>query len=115
MRRSGFTLIELMISVALVGILSTAAGVRGGITRELGFAELQRERALILLEYQASCAATGAPVADAVRERLSAGLPRLQLTEEVSALSTTFGASWRDPFDRPVHRDLTVFVPRGAP
>ena len=113
MRRRGFTLIELMVALAILSITAAVAGVTSGRARELGRAELQREQALLLLEYEATCLSRGEPVDAAVEDRLLAPLPDAALTRRHEAGAATLALSWRDPLGRSVSRSMTVFV-RGA-
>ena len=50
MKRRGFTLIEMMIVVAMLGIASALSGINGVRAQSVAIAELQRERALLLLD-----------------------------------------------------------------
>lgn len=109
----GFTLIELMIVVAIMGITAAAAGVTASHVRATGLVEVQRERALLLLEYQASCLSTAKEPEAAVRDRLEAPLPDVVLTESRAGSATTLRVDWRDPLGRSAHRSLTVFKAGG--
>lgn len=115
MARRGFTLIELMICVAIIGITCATAGVTADRTRQVGRAELQREQAQLLLEYHASCLSTGRPVDDAVEDRLLAPLADAVLSREDDGGAATLVVSWRDPFGRPVSRSMVVFARGGPP
>ena len=98
-----------MIVTAMIGILATL----GGSMRQAGqaaAAELQRERALLLLEYHAACLSTGAPVDPAVDARLRGDLPGGELTRQVDADVVTLTATWRDPRGAPASRALAVFA-----
>lgn len=111
----GYTLIELMICIACLGILAATAGVTGGRARELGQAGLQQQEALLALEYRASCLSTGRPVDAAVAARLLAPLPDAVLAVRQDGASATIDLGWRDPFGRPAARALTVFAAPGVP
>jgi prepilin-type N-terminal cleavage/methylation domain-containing protein len=107
--RRGTTLIELMVCVAVLGITAAAAGVTGSRMQAQGRAAIQQEQALLLLEYHASCASTGAAVDDAVADRLMEPLPDGTLWAVHGGKTTTLEVSWRDAMGRPTARRLTVF------
>ena len=80
-RCHGFTLVEIMITVAMIGILIHIVGGTARQARLGGLAELQRERALLYLEAHAVARARGQGVDPAAVERLSSSLPDAALTE----------------------------------
>ncbi len=106
--RRGMTLVELMISVALVGIL--AAGVASTGRRQLleSQAELQLQQAWVWLQYEAECAAVGvSPDPDAL-VRLEAGVPgHVQRVRDGELVELRL--SWQDPLDRDRAIELVVF------
>lgn len=77
-RARGWTLIELMIVVALLGIAGASHGSLALAHRKAALAELQRARALELLEYHAGCLARGVAPDAAVTRRLEEGLPKVK-------------------------------------
>jgi len=112
--RRGYTLVELMITVAIIGI-STAIIFGAARTARLhGLARLQGERALLLLEYHADCAVDARPVEPAVVEQLTASLPDARVSAEGGGGTTTLTVHWRPPVGLPQQRSLTVFVPAGV-
>ena len=114
MNRRAYTLIELMIAVAIVGISSAIVMGAASHARQLGIAEMQRERVLNLLDYEAACSAKGvAPDRDTVR-RLSEALPDLEVSSVVQAGTATLTVSWRPAVGLRQTRSLTVFTSGGA-
>ncbi len=115
MRARGATLVELMITVAIIGIGS--AIITGAARQALlaGFGELQRERALVLLEYHAGCVASGRPIDDAVVQRLVESLPDTRVTTRRADELTTITVQWRPPLGLTQQRSLTVFDAGGEP
>ncbi len=95
LRRGGSTLVELMIALAMLGILF-ALSSNGGRSAELqGLGELQRERAWLVLDYRADCAARGVPVDDAVQNRLLDTLPGASVEVVRADATVTLTVHWR--------------------
>lgn len=115
MNRRGYTLVELIIAVAILGILTV--GVAGSVrdARLRGLAQLQRERALLLLAYHAACVADGRPVKAPVEDRLVEALPEARVERRSQGDLATLTVSWRPPRGGIASRSLTVFAGAGAP
>jgi prepilin-type N-terminal cleavage/methylation domain-containing protein len=110
MSTRGYTLAELMITVAIVGISS---GIVAGSARQARLAalgELQRERALLLLEYHAGCAEHGRAPDPAVLARLRESLPDAAVATRREGDLTTLTVGWRPPLGLRQERSLTVFT-----
>ena len=106
----GVTLIELMITVALLGISATAAGVTATRLRAESRIAVQQEQATLLLDYHAALLSGGRPVDEGIADRLAAPLPERSLSREDLGATSTLTLRWRDPFGRQATRALTVFV-----
>ncbi len=115
MTRRGYTLIEVMIVVAVLGITAAGASLTGSRIRMHGIDALQQEQAWLLLEYRATCLSGGRVPDATVEDRLTAPLPDAVVTSTSSGAHTTVGIASTDPFGRATHRDLTVFARRSAP
>ncbi len=115
MRTSGYTLVELMITVAIIGISAAIIGGAAQQARLTGLVELQRERALLLLEYHARCAAEGRATDPQVVERLVESLPDTQVHAQAERGLTTLTVQWRPPLGLPQRRSLAVFTGEAAP
>lgn len=114
-RHRGYTLVELMIAVAVLGIVAALAVGAGKRSQLWGLDEFQRERALLLLEYQAERLSTGQPVEAAVVQRLVDQLPDAKVHERSGAGVTTVTVTWRAATGGPGTRSLTVFTRVGGP
>ena len=111
--RRGFTLIEMMIVVALLGIGVGVFGNAARIQRSEGLAEVQRARAEQILEYQANRLSSGRPVSVATMKQLTAGLPGTRITTEQEKETTRLVVSW-GVFPGARHsRSLVVFSKKG--
>ena len=110
--RSGFTLIELMIVVAVLGIFASGSGVSGSEMLVSASAEVQREEAMLLIDYVAESRSTGTPMDPSVIERLRAPLPDSELREERTGELVKITVAWRDPFGARPTRSLVVFERR---
>ena len=95
MRRRGFTLIELMVAVAIGGILVTTASAGLGFLQRRSAQTLHEERALQVLEYQAAAHVQRVPPDAAVRDALLAELPHATLTSSFRDGLTTWEVRWR--------------------
>ena len=95
----GYTLVELMICIALLGIIAAAAGLSSRGWRLHAQAEIERERAVLLLEYEADCLSTGRTIDPAVEARLKEPLREVQI-ERVArggASGTLLTLRWAGP------------------
>ena len=110
MSRRANTLIELMIATAILGIAVAGPGSIARRGRLQAFGEVQRERALLLLEYEADCASNARAEDPAVVGRLSEVLPDATVSRVVGDGVVTLEVAWRDPLGWPARRSLTVFA-----
>jgi len=105
-----FTLIELMICIAVIGIISMAAGTNVMRMQQVAVAEVQRERARLLLDYRGDHLAKGTSPDPAVEARLTERLPDAAVEHRKDGPVTTVDVVWRDPFGRVTRQSLTVFT-----
>lgn len=92
-----YTLVELMITVALFGIVAAMAGTAGRQSEMLGLGQLERARATVLLEYEADCISRGRAPDAAVEVRLKAQLPGAVVSRVEGLGTTTITVSWSAP------------------
>lgn len=111
-RRRGFTLVEGMITVALIAIVSLVAGTTAVAERKAAAAVLDAERAAQVLEYEADCLSSGKPVDPEVLARLLADLPKARVEIEKAGRAAT-ATVWWTRGRRTASRSLTVFA-KGA-
>ncbi len=107
----GFTLVELMVTVAVLGIVAAGAGSLAELTERAGTRELVRERALTLLEYVASHEAARRPVDKAVYQRLLADVPRGETAVQTAGDVVTVEVKW---FSGQREESASLTVLRGA-
>lgn len=108
--RQGVTLVELMIAVAMLGIMASGLGFATRHLQLVGIAELQQEQAMVLLAYHAQHRASGTIPSEDTLARLTTGLPDAQVLEVRSGAVTTLTVTWRDAYGGPAIQDLTVFA-----
>jgi len=96
--KRGFTLIELMISVALLSISAVIAGNEALELRKRGAEHLQYERALQVLESEADAMVHAVPADPLVRMKLLADLPEGHLDIDPDGPERThLTVKWRSP------------------
>lgn len=113
MAARGVTLIELMMTVAVLGLATVIAGNAAQRQRADGLAALQRERAEQVLEYHAGCVASGRAVDPTTVGRLTESLPRATVALEPAGPATRITVSWAEPGRPPLGRTLLVFAKGG--
>lgn len=111
--RLGFTLIEQMITVAIIGILVGTASFAGGQQRALAKQELQRARALQLLEYRANLLSVGGVPAASTEAQLTENLPDAKVSVNIRGQIATLAVTWKGPEGDEQRRSLTVFTRSG--
>lgn len=108
MRSRGATLIELMITVSILGI-AAAAGVDGVLqTKRHSALALQRERALQVLEYEAAAIVSGRPVDAAATRSLLEALPEGRLESRSSNGLRTLRVCWKSARGGDALRELVL-------
>ena len=109
--RNGLTLVELMITVAMLGIMAACLGTATRRVQLTGITELQHEQALLLLEYHADCTINNTRPDRNTLDRLTRTLPGAEVHRVREGGVVTLVANWRDALGGPAIRSLTVFSP----
>ena len=110
MKQRGGTLIEMMIAVAVMGIVAGTAGLAWSQHRTQSAAALERAQARVLLDYLAERVAGGEVPEAAVLRRLQAPLRDSALERERRGPVEDVEVTWIDPTGRPQTLGVTVFV-----
>jgi prepilin-type N-terminal cleavage/methylation domain-containing protein len=113
--KGGFTLIELMICVALTGILAAGGMVSAVHLRERSAEEVQRVQALLALEAHAERIVAGGELPPALAARALEPLPDARLETLAHGPFRTLTVRWRTPTGGWAERALTVFAAPAAP
>ncbi len=107
----GFTLIEAMISVSILGIVTVGLLQAGTSARLRATERLQQERATQVLEFEAEALAAGAVPSTEVELTLLAQLPEARIERSPAGRMVTVRVTWGR--GRTNSRELTVFT-KGA-
>ena len=107
----GFTLIEAMITVAIIGIVTVGLLQAGTSARLRATERLQQERATQVLEFEAEALSTGATPNAEVELTLLAELPESRIERSRAGRTVTVRVTWGH--GRTSSRELTVFT-KGA-
>lgn len=107
----GFTLIEAMVTVAVLGIVTVGLLQAGTAARLRAHERLEQERASQVLELEADALARGVPADAAVARALLAELPAASLEKVPQGRLATVRVTWGH--GRRTSRELTVFT-KGA-
>lgn len=110
-RTSGFTLIEAMITVALISITTVALLQAGTAARLRANERLQQERALQVLELEAEAASNGLAANAEVEREVLAALPDAHLERSQQGRTVTLRITWGRA---KTTREVTVFT-KGTP
>lgn len=114
MRRRGFTLVEMMITVACMGILVTLLGQLSTAMTDRAHEELQRARAGELLRALTRAESRGVALGERTRADLERGLPEVQVTRRAEGAAVTFVVEWRTPGGAHPRLALSTFAKGGA-
>lgn len=107
----GITLIELMVTVASIGIVTVGLLHAGTSARLLAAQRLDQERATQVLELEAEALSTGVAADPEVARALLAALPEARIERLRDGRTVTIRVTWGH--DRAITRELTVFM-KGA-
>ncbi|MDP3233834.1 MAG: type II secretion system protein [Myxococcales bacterium] len=107
----GFTLIEAMVTVAIMGIVTVGLLQAGTSARLRATERLQQERATQVLEFEAEALSMGASPDAQMELSLLAELPGSFIERSRAGRTVTVRVTWGH--GRPSSRELTVFT-KGA-
>lgn len=106
--RAGFTLIELMVTAALLGIAAGTAVVAVNAQQARAIERVLAEKAMQVLEYHATLVLEKKPADPAVKDRLLGELPQGRLEIVPARDTVTVAVTWRAPGGRTARRELTL-------
>lgn len=108
-RAAGFTLVELMVTVAVMGISAATVMSAGTSMREAAAARVLHEQASQVLDYEAREVSEGRVPDPAVELQLGATLPQMRVQRERTGKVTTIRVHWHQ-LGSEHERHLAVFA-----